>query len=107
MCRALHSRRFRNQYCLELTRIEVSPTTLLSMVVARTFRLAFSATELRTTSVFDIHADLLDFVVQMNVNDRPGRREPEHLLIRGFSIRCVKIEAVRQNLTHEPHSRFG
>lgn len=71
MLRAIHSRLPGDEACLELAGVEMTPSTLLGMVVARQFGLTFRATKLRSSRMIDLYPNLRRSSIEFNIGDFP------------------------------------
>ncbi len=75
-----------DQDCLELTGIQMSPTSLVRMVMDGTLAITFGAPELGPTWMFHLDANLLGLVIQLDAGHRLGRNETEDLLVKLFVL---------------------
>jgi hypothetical protein len=83
---ALHPRCLGNQDRLELARIEMSPTTLLRMVMAGQLRLAIRSSKTDTSRMLHVDADLLPTVIQFNADHVPRPCETQKVLVQFFVL---------------------
>ena len=71
MLRAIRSRLPGEEDCLELAAVEMTPSTLLGIVVARQFGLTFRATKLRTSRMIALYPNLRKSSIDFNIGDFP------------------------------------
>jgi hypothetical protein len=104
MLRTFHSRNTGGQDRLELTRIQMSPTTLFGMIVAGQRNLALGATKAGSGRVNNADPNLRIFNIQFHILHRPRCVQPKNMLVKFFVL--YKRSPWRRILTNPRNYRM-